>query len=155
MLERFVLRSALLQSFLLKTHERALRQLLPKLTNVKMVRIVGGGMFPRTAILLQRLLPEAEITIVDASAASIEAAGPFIRGEVKMVQEFFEPACSTDADLIVIPLSFAGDRKAVYRHPPAATVLIHDWIWAKRTDSCKEGVVVSPWLLKRLNLIQR
>ena len=82
-------------------------------------------------------------------------AKAFITGDIKLVHESFEPIHSVNADLIVIPLSFIGDRDAVYKHPPAATVLIHDWIWAKRTAFCRKGVVVSPWLLKRLNLIQR
>jgi Fatty acid desaturase len=48
MLERLVLRSSLLQKFLLNTHERAIRRLLPKLEAVRTIQIVGGGMFPRT-----------------------------------------------------------------------------------------------------------
>jgi hypothetical protein len=151
MLEHLVLHSRLLQNILLKTHERALRQLLPRLPQVRTVRIVGGGLFPRTAILLDQLLPGAEITIIDASAANIDAAKPFLNGHTKVVHEFFDATRSAGADLTVIPLSFIGDRNALYRNPPGPAVLIHDWIWAKRT----EGVVVSPWLLKRLNLIQR
>ena len=155
MLERLALRSSVIQKFLLTTHERALRKLLPKLPRVRTVQIVGGGMFPRTAILLQRLLPEAEITIVDANAESIRTAKAFITDDIKLAHEWFEPVHSVNTDLMVIPLSFIGDRDAVYKSPPATTVLIHDWIWAKRTRFCKKGVVVSPWLLKRLNLIQR
>src|SRR5207247_1879822 len=135
--------------------ERALRKLLPRLPRVRTVQIVGGGMFPRTAILLQRLLPEAEITIIDANAESIRTAKAFISEDIKLAHEWFEPVHSVNTDLMVIPLSFIVDRDSVYKSPPATTVLIHDWIWAKRTRFCKKGVVVSPWLLKRLNLIQR
>jgi len=155
MLERVALRSSTLQWFLLTTHERALCRLLPMLQHVRAVQIVGGGMFPRTAILLRRLLPEAEITIMDASAESIQTAKAFIAGDIRLVEGSFKPLQSVNADLVVIPLSFIGDRGAVYRNPPAATVLVHDWIWAKRRAFCRKGVVVSPWLLKRLNLIQR
>src|SRR5436853_624114 len=126
---RLALRSSVLQKFLLTAHERALLQLLPWLRHVRTVQIVGGGMFPRTAILLRRLLPEAGITIIDASAESIKTARPFIAADIKLVHESFEPVHSVDADLMVIPLSFNGDREAVYKKPPAATVLIHDWIW--------------------------
>src|SRR5262249_45515655 len=63
MLERLVLRSPALQKFLLDTHERALRKILPKAPAVHKIMIVGGGMFPRTAILLHKLAPNAEITI--------------------------------------------------------------------------------------------
>jgi hypothetical protein len=63
----------------------------------------------------------------------------------------FDAAQSSTADLVVLPLAFVGDRGRAYRHPPADRVLIHDWIWARRTT----GVVVSWWLLKRLNLVVR
>src|SRR3989442_14769803 len=126
MLERLALRSSVIQKFLLTTHERALRKLLPKLPRVRTVQIVGGGMFPRTAILLQRLLPEAEITIVDANAESIRTAKGFIGDGIKLVHESFVPVHFVNADLMVIPLSFIGDRDAVYKSPPAANVLIHD-----------------------------
>jgi hypothetical protein len=36
--------------------------------------------------------------------------------------------------------SFIGDRQALYR----------DWLWSRRGDS----VIVSAWLLKRLNLVR-
>ena len=61
------------------------------------------------------------------------------------------PAVSEDADLIVIPLSFIGDRGAIYRNPPARRVLVHDWIWSRHGS----GAVVSVLLLKRINLILR
>jgi hypothetical protein len=49
----------------------------------------------------------------------------------------------------VIPLAFDGDRDAIYRHRPAAAVVVHDWIWRRRGTSR----VVSVALLKRLNLV--
>ena len=150
-LEHLVLHSVILQNFLIRTHERALRLLLPRLSNVRTVKIVGGGMFPRSALLLHKLLPNAEITIVDANAGHIQTAKSFLPANTKLVHHLFDANGSTDADLIVIPLSFIGNRSAVYRHPPGPAVLIHDWIWARRGD----GVVVSLCLLKRINLIQR
>ena len=53
-------------------------------------------------------------------------------------------------DVLVIPLSFDGDRAAVYARPPARAVIVHDWIWRVRGTSR----LVSPWLLKRLNLVR-
>jgi hypothetical protein len=53
--------------------------------------------------------------------------------------------------LLVIPLSFVGDRRVIYDLPPAPAVLVHDWIWRSRGES----VVVSWLLLKRLNLVRR
>ena len=53
-------------------------------------------------------------------------------------------------DLIVLPLSFEGDRDALYDRPPARTVIVHDWLWRKRGISG----IVSVVLLKRLNLVR-
>jgi hypothetical protein len=153
LLERIVLKAPALQRFMLKTHGRALRRLLPKLPPVRSVLIVGGGMFPRSAMLLEKLMPAAEITVIDANAGHLEVAKSFFHGNARMAQAFFDASqgCGFGTDLLVIPLAFAGARKSLYANPPAPAVLIHDWIWARRG----EGVVVSPWLLKRLNLIIR
>jgi hypothetical protein len=150
-LERIALHSPLLQEFLLTTHDRALRRLLPGFSNVRSVKVIGGGMFPRTTILLRRLIPDASITLVDANAAHIETAASFIAGNVDSEVRLFDPAAAEDADLIVIPLSFIGDRGAIYRNPPARRVLVHDWIWSRRGT----GTIVSVLLLKRINLISK
>jgi hypothetical protein len=150
-LERLVLRFKLLQWFLLKTHERALRKLLPKLVCVRTVTIVGGGMYPRTALLLGSLLPEATLTIVDADSDHLAVARTFLNGSVRFEHRFYNAALCEDADLLVIPLSFHGERQSLYKNPPAQTVLIHDWLWSKRGESA----IVSLLLLKRMNLIVR
>jgi hypothetical protein len=150
-LERIALQSVLLQKFLLRTHERALRHLLPALSNVRSVKVIGGGMFPRTAILLRRWIPDAAITIVDASAAHIDTAKSFLPSNVDSEVRLFDSAVSEDADLIVIPLSFIGDRGAIYRNPPSRQVLVHDWIWSRHGRSA----IVSVLLLKRINLISK
>jgi hypothetical protein len=53
--------------------------------------------------------------------------------------------------VVVIPLSFDGDRPSLYAHPPAPIVVVHDWIWRKRGDSH----IVSLALLKRINMVRR
>lgn len=151
LLERLVLHSKALQRFVLKRHESAFRALLPKLPEVRRAKIVGGGVFPRTALILQRLLPGLEITIIDASSKNLETSKAFLNGSVEFVHEIYAPTHQDDADLVVIPLSFVGDRGAVYKNPPARAALVHDWIWARRA----EGVPVSLLLLKRLNLVRR
>ena len=114
-------------------------------------------MFPRTAILLRKLLPDAEITIVDANEGNLQTARGFLRLEpqfsqkLRFVHEVFEPWVVEDADLVVIPLCFIGNRRALYACPPARAVLVHDWIWSKQPASA----IVSPWLLKRMNLVLR
>jgi fatty acid desaturase len=149
-LERRVLQSARLQRFVLRVHERAFRTLLPLVPSPRHVTIVGGGLFPRTALALRPLLPDATLTIVDAHSGHLETARRFVHG-IALRHQLYEAGVSDGADLVIIPLSFIGDRAHLYEHPPAPAVLVHDWIWRTRGDS----VTVSWLLLKRLNLVLR
>jgi hypothetical protein len=150
-LERLVIRSPHLQRFVLTAHERAFRALLPEPSAIRRVTIVGGGLFPRTALVLRRILPDAVLTVVDKRADHLDLARTFLDGSIVFRHETFDPAVPSSADLVVIPLSFAGDRACAYRNPPAPAVVIHDWLW--RTGG--RGVTVSWLLLKRLNLVLR
>jgi fatty acid desaturase len=152
-LERISVRWKVLQEFLLFTHKHALQRLVSELPNPRRIVVVGGGLFPRTAILLSRMFPESGITIVDGSAENIETAKGFLRsipGNFNFEHRTYICRSTESADLVVIPLSFMGDRQAIYENPPAPVVLVHDWIWSKRGQS----VVVSVLLLKRLNLLR-
>lgn len=156
-LERLVLRSAWLQRYVVACHERAFRALLPTLPEIRRVTIVGGGLFPRTALVLQRLLPAVPLTIVDASAGNLAIASRFLDGAIEFrhcTYRLLPGALSREPDeghLVVIPLAFIGDRLRLYREPHAPVMLVHDWIWRRRA----QGVTVSWLLLKRLNLITR
>ena len=149
-LERRVLQSARLQQFVLRAHARAFRKLLPLISSPRHVTIVGGGLFPRTALALRPLLPDATLTIVDARSGHLETARRFVHG-IALRHQLYDAAIPDGADLVIIPLSFIGDRARLYEHPPAPAVLVHDWIWRARGDS----VAVSWLLLKRLNLVRR
>ena len=148
-LERLVIRSALLQRWVLQTHTRALATLISAGSGVRTVGIVGGGLFPRTALILKRLLPQARLTIIDQDAEHLHAARPFLDDRVEFQHAWFDGAHPHEFDLLVIPLSFIGDRAALYREPPARTVLIHDWLWRTSPRSAR----VSIFFLKRLNLV--
>ncbi|MEK6287813.1 MAG: fatty acid desaturase [Acidobacteriota bacterium] len=150
-LERLVLRLPALQRFVLKRHERAICRLLTELPSPRRVGIVGGGLFPRTAIILSRLLPESKLVLIDLSADNLAIARRFVTGDAEYINERFAPDVPCDFDLLTIPLAFADDRRAIYRRPSAPAVLVHDWIWRKRGSS----VIVSWFLLKRLNLVRR
>jgi len=151
-LERIVLRSRVLQVFVLRTHARALRRLVPLLPPDGRVAIVGGGLFPRSYLILRELLPSARFTIIDADLANLARARALIDvSRVELVHARFPERAAEPYDLLVIPLSFDGDRDAVYAHPPAAIVAVHDWIWRRRGDSR----IVSLALLKRINLVRR
>jgi len=176
-LERGVLRFKPLQRFVLERHERALRKLLMELPKVSRVAIVGGGLFPRTALILRRLLPDSQLQLIDQSKENLEIARRFLaepwerrhpacllrdagdseeqagclRSQAEFINERFEPSTQCDSDLLVIPLAFVGDRRALYERPTASAVLVHDWIWRRRGSSA----IVSWLLLKRVNLVKR
>ena len=148
-LERLVLRSRWLREFVLRSHRHALRALAPQIPPVKRAAIVGGGLFPRTALILRELLPAARITIIDSNARNLETARALLGGDFEFRNERYWPGGPHDWDLTVIPLCLDGDREAIYRHPPSRAVLVHDWIWRRRG----RGAIVSAVLLKRLNLV--
>jgi len=193
LLERLALRSPTLQRFLLRAHEGAFRKLLTRAGGLEgtapRIAIVGGGLFPRTALVLRRILPHARLTIIDANLAHLTAAREWpIGSDVEFIHERFprsnlsasegdstrplvaqafgpangrvesspEGLCYVSIamyasfDLVVLPLSFEGDRDALYDRPPARTVIVHDWLWRKRGVSG----IVSVALLKRLNLVR-
>jgi fatty acid desaturase len=150
-LERLVLRSPRLQRFVLTTHERAVRRLITSAGPIRSVTIVGGGLFPRTAMIFGRVLPGVPLTIVDADASHLEIARSFLGDDVRTEHRAYRAGERDDTDLLVIPLSFNGDRQRVYERPPARAVLVHDWIWRPQPRTA----VVSWWLLKRVNLVLR
>jgi hypothetical protein len=151
-LERIALRSRWIQHYVLRAHERAFQALLPAVPRTDQITIVGGGLFPRTALILRKLRPQASLTIVDASCDHLEVARPFLEENVVLREQFFDPQVGDGGDLVVIPLSFIGNRSDVYRRPPARAVLVHDWLWNAQGTT---GVRVSWLLLKRLNLVTR
>jgi hypothetical protein len=148
-LERVVLVSPLLQRFVTTAHERALRRLRPDVLSARSVLIVGGGLYPRTAIVLRRLLPEATLTILDARADHLAVARTFLDDGVILREGWFAGSAPPDVDLVVVPLAYVGDRGRIYARPPGRATLVHDWIWSRHGESA----VVSPWLLKRVNLV--
>ncbi len=150
-LERGVLRSPWLQRFMLDRHERAFRRLLPPLPDVPRVVIVGGGLFPRTLLVLRRLLPEASFVVIDQSAENIAIAQAWAGPGVRFLCACYDPVLVTECDVVIFPLAFCGDRAAIYRAPPAPVVFVHDWFWRRRGA----GAVISWFLLKRLNLVRR
>lgn len=150
-LERIALRSSLLQRYLLFSHERAFRRLLARVPSVRTVTIVGGGLFPRTALILRNVMPDATLSIVDAQRDHLEIARRFFAGDIELRHQFFDAHANDEADLVVVPLSFIGDRRTIYEDPPARAVLVHDWLWNRQEG----GVRISWLLLKRLNLVTR
>jgi len=148
-LEKLALRSKMLQRFLIITHSRAFRQLLPMVGKVNSVGIVGGGIFPRTALILQELLPEAKLVVIDADINSIRLAQTFPELNVEFIHGWYDPLRHSGFDLVIIPLSLVGDRNAFYGRSVGPAVIVHEWIWNRHHTSA----IVSIFLLKRLNLL--
>ena len=150
-LEYVVLRSPWLQRFVLRSHRRAFQALLPQLRPIRRATIVGGGLFPRTALILRELLPAAHLTIVDSNARNLKTARAFLSGNIEYRNERYVPGESRDCDLTVIPLCLDGRSRGDLSPSPSAAVLVHDWIWRRRGT----GAIVSALLLKRLNLVRQ
>lgn len=149
-LERLALRWQWLQRFVLNVHRQALRLLLRELPPLRRIAVVGGGLFPRTVLLLRELVPAAQIVVIDASHPNVETARRMVGDDVTFEHAYFSATDSCAGfDLLVIPLAFQGDRAAIYRRPPAPAVLVHDWLWHRHGRGCR----VSLALLKRLNLV--
>lgn len=161
-LERVTLRFGVVRRYLLETHARAWTRLLSPAdaAAIREVTIVGGGLYPRTALALARLLPAARLTLLDAVPAHLDRARAFLEPlmsstppRVRFAVGVFDAAAAPPAtDLVVVPLAFRGDRARLYAAPPASRVAVHDWVWNARGD---RGVRVSWPLLKRLNLVSQ
>lgn len=152
LLERAVLRSELLQRFVLDTHRRALAPLLRDLPDGAVIAIVGGGLFPRTALILRELRPSARLVIIDADGRHLAIARARLGEAVEFRHCRYPTSDGPDAfDLVIIPLSYQGDREALYRCLSARALAVHDWLWRRRGSSR----VVSLLLLKRINLVCR
>jgi hypothetical protein len=157
-LEHVALRSERIQNWLLAVHEAALR---PALSHCQLVNgrpltigIVGGGLFPRTALILGRLLPDAQLHIVEGEPSHIEPARQVLRSRglaAQFVAQTYAADSITRFDVVVIPLGYVGERAALYERPVAPVMLIHDWLWRRRGWP---SLVVSRWLLKRLNVVR-
>jgi Fatty acid desaturase len=154
-LEQIVLRFPALQRFVVGRHARAFSTLLGE-SQIRRVTIVGGGLFPRTALVLRQLYPQATLTLVDRSAKNLVAARPFLhdtdRTVVAEYRAYAASGAGADADVLVVPLAYIGEKEHFYARPDAPLVAVHDWLWRRRG---LRSVVVSPLLLKRLNLVRR
>jgi hypothetical protein len=146
-LERLVLRSTVLQGWMVHVHRRAFRD-LP--AHVSDITVVGGALFPRTVMVLRTIAPNARVTVLDGCAANIATASALVSG-VEFIHREYDGGQLDGCELLVIPLSFRGDFERLYERPPAPLVLVQDWIWRKRGESR----VVSWLLLKRVNLVRR
>ena len=148
-LERQVLRWPRVQSFLVRCHLRAMEKVAGHLPDHGRALIVGGGIFPRTVRVLRAWRPGWEIRVLEKNQEHLQSARRLAEERVEYQHGSYQEGDAVEADFLIIPLAFCGDKRALYDHPPARWTLVHDWIWRSRG----KGAVVS-WLLgKRINLI--
>jgi hypothetical protein len=150
-LESLVLRSKLLQRFVVRTHRTAFEALLnsEERLALKRVAIVGGGLFPRTALVFRSLLPQCALTIIEENPKHIAVARRWLGESVEYVAAHYDGNFPRQFDAVVVPLAFRGNREELCRIKPAPTLFVHDWIWRRGSKSH----VVSWLLLKRLNRV--
>src|ERR1043166_661952 len=150
-LEFAVLHSKLLQRFVLSRHRNAFESLLKhdERSKLKSIAIVGGGLFPRTALVLQELLPQCALTIIEEKPVHMMIARRWIGDGIECVAAHYDGTFARRFDAVVIPLAFHGDREEVCAKSTARTLFVHDWIWRRR----KKSQVISWLLLKRLNRV--
>ena len=79
-----------LQKFVLRRHERALGALLSG-RRVARAAIVGGGLFPRSALLLHRLIPDAELIVIDGRIENLDIARALLPEGVEVVHDWYDP----------------------------------------------------------------
>lgn len=154
-LERLALRSSWLQRALVRSHARAFRRVLAG-RSPDHVLVVGGGLFPRSVLVLHEVLPHARITVLDASRDHLEVAREHLtsRGMPLDAVDFEcglydAPNVTRDADLIVLPLALTGDRRSAFQPGPVPR-LLHAWLWESRGQASS---IVSVLLLKRVSLV--
>ncbi len=155
LLERTAMRLPWVEGWLVRRHACAFIVLLKTLQPTSIL-VVGGGLFPRTLLALRALFPDACFSILDRSQDSLDCASRAlgVRGVAmpKAVHASFTPQQAADMDLVVFPLAFSGRHAAIEETLIyARAVAVHDWLW---TPACRSAVV-SPWLLKRINLFLR
>jgi hypothetical protein len=148
-LERLVLRCAWLRAAVLASHRRAIGEVLATVPEPARVLVVGGGLFPRSAILLRERWPRAQIVALDAERAHLELARPYLPQDVVLQHGTFHPGQRVEADLVVLPLALRGDKRVCESAPPCPLLLVHDWLWQRPG----QGAVVAWWLCKRLYLV--
>ena len=165
-LERLALLSRILQRFMIASHRLAFQRLLRDIppSRLKEIVIVGGGLFPRTLLVLLDLLPDASFTIIEKAPEHIEKARTILQDHpslqahphkeerIRFLEASYDSKMPLEADALILPLAYWGERAALYRERPTAYVFIHDWVWRRKGA---QSTVISWFLLKRLNLLRR
>lgn len=151
-LELCVLRFPCLQRWVVAVHVRAIRKVMTGFPAPNRVAIVGGGIFPRTALVVRTLWPTADVTIIDANREHLEKCRPWLHGDEHLICAHVSPDSFPEADLVFVPLAFDQDKSDVYSQRLSARVIVHDWFWNCHPRVARSAIA-SILLLKRINLL--
>jgi hypothetical protein len=153
-LEEAVVQSVFLQQWVVRAHARALAKVTAGLPAPNRIAIIGGGLFPRTALVAHTLWPGAHVSIIDANAAHLETCRRWLRGDETLICARVSGDALPKADLVIVPLAFDQDKRLLYHSPKSGNVIVHDWLWkARGHSSVKQSAIASILLLKRVNLM--
>ena len=131
-------------------HRQAFKRLLKGEVKFRSVLIVGGGLFPRTLLALKKLYPCASFTIIDKNRKNLYRVKIKYPESANYICDDFKNIDPIQFDLIILPLAYSGLKQELYQQVPAASVVLHDWLWNMKG---RKGVIISIFLLKRMNLI--
>lgn len=148
-LEKFAMHFGLLKNWLVKVHKNAFLKLWPEeIPSTAKIGIVGGGLFPRTALAIKEICPEAKITVIEASRDHIDLAKSILGDSVHYQESWFsfEDQNQPYFDLLIIPLAFKGDQKK-WKQLNCRYLFVHQWFWKNNINS----TLISSFLFKRLS----
>jgi hypothetical protein len=155
-LESVVAKSPLLQRWIVASHQKAVRKLTSGWPIPKRVVVIGGALFPRTALVVHALWPSAQITVIDSNSFHLERCRAWLRGDETLICARVTTDALPAADLIFVPLAFDQDKRPLYTAENHGCIILHDWLWNRpRRGQTIQSVIVSLLLLKRLNLVTR
>lgn len=161
-LEKITIKIPFLRDWVLGVHERALYKLLELDLYEPPIRfiVVGGGIFPRTAIILRKLFPDAQIIIQDMNHKSLRCAENYMRNinitdDIIYLNSIYNGTYidltleNLNSTVVILPLAFRG--KIGIAKPITYKTLKHCWIWD--TDPYEKQSLVSYFLLKKIKVL--
>ena len=131
-------------------HRKAFKRILKDEGQFHSIAIVGGGLFPRSLQALKSLYPCASFTIIDRNRKNLYRVKVKHMESANYICNDFENIDPAKFDLIILPLAYFGLKRKFYRQALFSNVVLHDWIWNMKG---RKGVIVSVFLLKRMNLV--
>lgn len=156
-LEYITMNISYLRNWVLKVHETAFSNIFALDLIEPPIRfiIVGGGIFPRTAIIIRNMFPDAQIVIQDMNHKSLECAENYMKdlGITDNIIYFKSRYTGVNYDVasesvygtvVILPLAFRGGEIC----QTTFKTVKHCWLW--ENHPCEKDSIVSYFLLKKI-----